>query len=289
MRKLKKKFKYYLSEKNPVLLTKLMYIVNFRRRLNLNNPKDINEKLHYLKLYTYCDNDVITRCVDKYRVKEYLGEKNILGLKVANNYTEGMKMGAELLEVWDGLPDKFMIKCNHGCGFNLMVKDKKSENPNELAEIIDKWLQDDQWKMYCEPQYKNVEKCFFVEEFLGEDVEAYKFYCFNGEPKVSYVSSAGDTGIQDLYLDFYDMDWKWLDISLDGHKNMGDKIKKPENYSLMIEIARKLSAEFPFVRVDLYDVDDKVYFSELTFVPTGGNMKLTPKSVLEEWGKMLEL
>ena len=289
VKSLSKRFKYYWSEKNPVFLTRLMFLVNFRKILNLSKPRDINEKLHYLKLYVYNDNPLITRCVDKYRVKEYLSEKNIDGLHVANNYSHIMKSGEEIRGIWDSLPDSFVVKCNHGCGFNILVKDKNKENIDSIVNTIDEWLLDEQWKMYCEPQYKNVDKGCFIEEYLGDDVEAYKFYCFNGKPEVVYVSSKGDTGIQDYYLDYYDKNWNWLDINLDGHGNLGPVANKPELYDEMLRIARALALEFPFVRVDLYEVGGRVYFSELTFVPTGGNMKLKPRYVVDEWGKMLDL
>lgn len=85
------------------------------------------------------------------------------------------------------------------------------------------------------------------------------------------------------------MDWNWLPISLEGHEHDISRIEKPESFEKMKNIAKKLSTDFPFLRVDLYDVNGRVYFSELTFIPTGGNMKLTPKRVLTEWGNKLIL
>ena len=283
------RFKYYWSEKNPFFLTRLMFFFNFGKILSLKNPKDINEKLQYLKLYVYSNNSIVTQCVDKYRVKDYLKQKDVDGLFVAKNYSGSMTTGKELIDIWQSLPKSFVIKCNHGCGFNIIVNDKDDADMDDIIETVETWLKDDQWKLYCEPQYRNVDKCFFIEEHLGADVEAYKFYCFNGEPEVVYVSSKGDTGIQDYYLDYYDKNWNWMNISLYGHENLGPVTRKPSNYYKMIEISKILSSDFPFVRVDLYEVGDKVYFSELTFVPTGGNMKIKPRSVLDNWGEMLDI
>lgn len=152
---------------------------------------------------------------------------------------------------------------------------------------LDKWMKEDFWKVYCEPQYKDVPKHIIVEEYLGDNIQTYKFFCFNGKPKVLYVSANGENGEKDLYLDYYDLDWNWMPVSLDGHEHAKVKAEKPENFEEMVALAEELSSEFPFVRVDLYDVKGKIYFSEFTFVPTGGNMKLKPKEVLDEWGKWL--
>ena len=150
-------------------------------------------------------------------------------------------------------------------------------------------MREDFWKIYCEPQYKDIERRIIVEEYLGNDIQTYKFYCFNGKPMVLYISSNGENGEKDLYLDYYDMEWNWLPISLEGHEHAKAKTMKPKNFEKMIDVAENLSLDFPFVRVDLYNLDGRIYFSELTFIPTGGNMKLSPKSVLEEWGSWLQL
>lgn len=289
MGKVSKSIKYFMSDRYPTLLTRLMFFYNFRKLLNLSSPKDINEKLQFLKLKVYSDNPVITKCVDKYRVREYLKHKGIPELYTAKLYTNAYSKADDLYKVWDDLPQQFVIKCNHGCGFNMLVENKNKIDVDQCVKEVEGWLNDDQWKMYCEPQYKNVEKCCFVEEYLGKDVPAYKIYCFNGEPKVIYISSAGDTGEQDYYLDYYDTDWNWLDITLDTHEHIGVEIQRPLILDKMLEISRELSSEFPFVRVDLYDVGGEIYLSELTFVPTGGNMKLYPKKTKDEWGNWLKV
>ena len=131
-------------------------------------------------------------------------------------------------------------------------------------------MHEDFWKIYCETQYKDVSKAILVEEFLADEIQTYKFYCFNGEPKIAYVSSNGENGEKDLYLDYFDENWNWLDITLTTHLHSKKPIPKPQNYDAMKNIARELSKGFPFVRVDLYNIDGVIKFSELTFVPTGG-------------------
>lgn len=201
----------------------------------------------------------------------------------------GYKAAEQVQDDWPKFPERFVIKCNHGCGYNILVADKEKIDLNGAIKQLDIWMKEDFWKTYCEPQYKDIERHIIVEEYLGDDIQTYKFYCFNGRPKVLYISSNGEDGEKDLYLDYYDMGWNWLPISLRGHEHAKEKAMKPKNFEKMVEVAAGLSSEFPFVRVDLYNVDGRIYFSELTFLPTGGNMKLEPKSVLGEWGSWLQL
>lgn len=169
------------------------------------------------------------------------------------------------------------------------MTDKQTTDLDCVVKQLNTWMKEDYWKVYCEPQYKFVKKQFFVEEYLADDIRTYKFYCFNGEPHVVYISSNGENGEKDLYLDYYDMDWNWLSISSDTHVHSPIKEEKPKNFDKMVELCRTLSAEFPFVRVDLYNVNGEIYFSELTFIPTGGMMKLKPENVISEWGELLHI
>lgn len=283
-----KKIKILMSTISPNVTARIMYLYNFHKILILRNPKDINEKLQFLKLKTYYNNLVVTRCVDKYQVRGYLEEKGLAYL-LPDFIGGAYEKAEELREHWDEYPQQFVIKCNHGCGYNILIKEKNTFDLNEVVATVDGWLHEDYWKIYCEPQYKNVPKRVIVEKYLGDDIKTYKFYCFNGNPEVCYVSKNGEHGEKDYYVDYFDMEWKWLPISLDGHGHNKEMIEKPEEFEKMKNLSRQLSAEFPFVRVDLYNVAGKVYFSELTFIPTGGNMKLTPKEIIKEWGEKLKL
>mgnify|MGYP002732100469 FL=1 len=282
-----KKIKMVMSTISPSLMTRIMYFHNFHKPLNTRSPKDINEKLQYLKLKTYYNNSTVTRCVDKYKVRDYIKEQGLSEL--LPNFIGAGSDAEEIREHWDEYPNQFVIKCNHGCGYNILVSDKRKFDVNDVVATISNWLREDYWKIYCEPQYKDVPKRFIIEEYLADDIKTYKFYCFNGSPEVCYISTNGENGEKDLYLDYFDMDWNWLPITLEGHEHDKQKIEKPIGFEKMKKLAAQLSKDFPFVRVDLYDVEGKVYFSELTFIPTGGNMKLTPASVLNEWGNKLKL
>jgi len=274
-----------LSTIAPVYETKQIYKGNFGKECDLDNPITINEKLQYLKLNTYYNNDIVTMCVDKYRIREYLKEKHMEEIlpQLYGVYRSEKEI------IWDELPQSFVIKCNHGCGYNILCGDKDQLDVEESKNLLRSWMRENYWKEFAEVQYKFVEKRIIAEEYLGEDIQTYKFYCFNGVPKVLYVSENGENGEKDKYLNYYSMDWEPLPYCLAGHVRKEQPHKKPDNLDELIEYAKRLSADFPFVRVDLYSVDSKVYISELTFIPTGGYMHLTPEGTDIEWGKWLDL
>lgn len=288
---LKKIWCCYSYTKNQVLSTffpkyntQRIFKATFGRTIDFKHPTEINDKIQWLKFNTYYRNDVITRCVDKYRVREYLEAKGMGDLlpRLYGVYTKG-----EDIE-WQICPKQFVIKCNHGCGYNILCADMDKLNQNDAVKRLNRWMREDYWKNFAEVQYKYVEKKIIVEEYLGDNLVAYKFYCFNGVPKFLYISSDGN-GIKDYYLDYFDMNWNRLSCLLRGHEHYPGEIDKPESFEKMKDTAEKLSGDFPFVRVDLYDVQGEVYFSELTFIPTGGFMKLEPQEVAKQWGELLEL
>lgn len=284
---MKKKIKKFLTIISPKLETKINYRISFGKKLDLKNPKTINEKILWLKLNTYNNNDIITKCVDKYRVREYIKEKK-LNIKVPKLI--GVYNSASEID-WNSLPNSFVIKCNHGCGFNIIVHDKKRINISDSIKLLNKWMKTDYWKIAAEIQYKKIEKKIIIEEFLG-DVKTYKFYCFNGVPKVMYIGNnewKNGTCPEDKYIDYFDMSFNHIDCRLGNHPNYPGKIKKPSSFNNMIKLSKELSKDFPFVRIDLYEVDGENYLSEFTFVPTAGYMKIEPSTYLDEWGAWLKL
>ena len=280
-----KKIKMIISTVSPKLLTRILFYKNFNKNLNLKDPKDINEKIQYLKFNNYNNNEIITKCVDKYRVREFLRARQLEHLcpKLYGVYDKASEIK------WNELPEKFVIKCNHGSGMNIICFNKKELDIDQVVNRLNTWIETDFWKVYGEIHYKNVKKKIIIEELLDENILTYKFYCFNGDVKVSYVSLNGEDGEKEKYLDYFDAKWNRLNISLEGHEHYPGNIKKPVNYDKMYLLAQKLSKDFPFVRVDLYNIDGKIYFSELTFIPTGGMMKLTPKDTAMEWGNWLSI
>lgn len=266
---------------SPKLGTSLNYKYSTGQWLDWNNPQDINAKINILKVTEYYNNPVVTKCIDKYLIREYLKEK---GLEELCPKLYGVYEKADEID-WNGLPNQFAVKCNHACGTNIIVDDKSKLDFEAAKKQLDKWMKMDYWRE-GEIQYKYIKKKIIIEEYLGagEELKTYKFFCFNGEPKVLYISLD-----EDRFIDYYDMDFNKLQYSLPEHEHYPKTISKPENFDKMIEISKKLSNDFPFVRVDLYDSNGKIYISELTFVPTGGFMKIDPPNTLVEWGNWLKL
>lgn len=266
---------------SPKLGTSLNYKYSTGQWLDWNNPQDINAKINILKVTEYYNNPVVTKCIDKYLIREYLKEK---GLEELCPKLYGVYEKADEID-WNGLPNQFAVKCNHACGTNIIVDDKSKLDFEAEKKQLDKWMKMDYWRE-GEIQYKYIKKKIIIEEYLGagEELKTYKFFCFNGEPKVLYISLD-----EDRFIDYYDMDFNKLPYSLPEHEHYPKTISKPENFDKMIEISKKLSNDFPFVRVDLYDSNGKIYISELTFVPTGGFMKIDPPNTLVEWGNWLKL
>ncbi len=257
-----------ISNFSPTLTSKIYYRAAIGKKLNLKNPQTFNEKLMYLKLNEYENNELITQCVDKYKVREYV--EKVCGKEILN----------ELLGVYDNaneidfnkLPKKFVLKCNHAAGFNIICEDKNKLDIEETRKKLNKWLKTDYWKYVAEVQYKNVEKKIVCEKFLeskdGNSIEDYKIYCFNGKPKFCMLCIGRNLGKPKYY--FLDIDWKLMRINPAGKSAPENfKVPKPECIDKMYEYAEKLAKPFKFVRVDFYDYESKPIFGELTFTPAG--------------------
>jgi len=264
----------------------LAYKYRFKKYPDLKNPHTFTEKLQWLKLNTYYRNPLITRLVDKYRVKEYLNEKGF-GKYVA----EVIGVYDNVREIpWEALPNQFVIKCNHASGYNIVVTDKESSSKSKIFSQVHRWMKKEYGREYAEYQYMDVKRKIVIEKFLGNNLQEYKFFCFNGKPKYFYQTVEDKANREIKYYDFYDMEKNHLDILLNKYPPSPYKPEFSEKLPEMVEIAEKLGGGvFPFVRVDFFVVNNRVYFAEFTFIPTGGYMQLTPAVVDDEWGKLLNL
>lgn len=248
------------------MASKLYYFTKIHKGLNLKNPRTFNEKLMYLKINEYQDNELITKCADKYKVREYVNEAGCPELL------------NELIDVYDNvdeidfskLPNQFVLKCNHAAGYNIICRDKKTINEQKIKKQLKKWIKTDYWKFVAEVQYKNIEKKIVCEKFLdsgnGRAIEDYKIYCFNGKPEFCMVCIGRELGKPKYY--FVDKDWKIMKINNLGIKTPDNYyIEKPKCIDKMYMYAEKLSKPFKFVRVDFYNYNGKPIFGELTFTP----------------------
>lgn len=244
--------------------------------LHLDNPKTFNEKLQWLKLYDR--KPEYTMMVDKYKVREYIKEKL------------GEEYLIPLLGVWDKaedidfdkLPNQFVLKCNHNSGLGMYIcKDKSKLTQKEIKVIrknLTKGLQQDYYLTGREWPYKNVPRKIIAEKYMEDEtgqLRDYKFYCFNGEPKIIMINS--DREIGKTKADYFDMDFNWIDLKW-GYEHALVKPSKPINFEKMKELAVVLSKNIPELRVDFYEVNNKIYFGELTFFDGSGFDKSSRKN-----------
>ena len=189
---------------------------------------------------------------------------------------------------WDKLPERFVLKCNHGCAYNIVCNNKEKLDIKGTQKILANWLKEDFGAFNLELHYSKIEKRLITaEEFLGDCIQDYKFFCFNGEPKFFYISNdlIHDRQAQ---IGFFDISGKKIPLIRNDYKDI-PTVELPEFYEKMINTASALSQDFPFVRVDFFLANDRFYFAELTFTPSAGMMPLAPECYDKEWGTMLDL
>ena len=263
------------------MFAKLAFHGLMGEKLNLKDPKTFNEKLQWLKVYDH--RPEYTALVDKLKAKEVVG--GIIG----NDHIVPYYGSWEKVEDidFDSLPESFVLKCNHDQGSVILVPDKKTLDQGETIRYFDKRLKQNTYYGTREYQYKNIKPMVFAEEYLEKDIIDYKFYCFNGVPRFLYCGkdmSSGHTG----KVDFYDLNWEQMPFYRTDYLRLG-KIPRPCKLDEMIGIAYKLSEGIPFVRIDLFEVDKKIFFSEFTLCPASGYMPFVPKEYDRIIGDWLEL
>lgn len=262
--------KYYrlLSIISPTLNTQKRYKAAYKKELDLNSPQNFKEKLLVLKLKRYIKDPLVRQCADKYAVRDYIkskGYESIL-IPLIASYDRAREIE------WDKLPESFVIKWNFGCGFNIICKDKNKLDTAQATKQLDIWRKDKSYLDFSEMQYEKAPKKIIIENFLtpknGEFPADYKVYCFNGEPQaILYMC---DRGTDDMTAAFFDKEWNFIsETGKSNYKTFSKKIKVPLCLEEMIQVSRKLSEPFEFVRMDYYVINDKLYFGEMTFTPAG--------------------
>ena len=284
---MKKTIKKIISKLNNKLYSKILYYTYFNKRLDLRNPKDFNEKLRYLKVKNYNKNKTVWQCSDKYLMRQYAIEKGV-----------EEKNLVKLLDIYDNpneinfekLPNKFVLKCTHGCGFNIICNDKNKINEKKTIELLKKWQRTKFGYESGEIHYTHIKPHIICEEYIESNNGLpydYKIYCFYGEPYVVLVCSERE---KNLKLNYFDLDWNELKYSKEKYQN-NKVISKPKTLDKMIEISKNVSKEFPFVRVDFYECNNEPILGELTFTPAAclaryyselGNKELASKIKLEK-------
>ena len=265
-------------------LSKIYFKKVVGKKLDLNNPKTFNEKIQWMKLNYYSNNKEVIICTDKFKVREYLikkGYKDIL-VPLIKSWDNAREIN------WNKLPESFVLKCNHGCAYNIVVSDKSKENKTKVNNQLNKWLKEDFGAYNIELHYSKIKKHKIIcEEFLGNNIVDYKFFCFNGEPKFMYVSNdlIHDRQAQ---IGFFNLDGSKIPLKREDYRDISD-IKLPSFYNEMKKVAKELSKPFPFVRVDFFLANNRYYFAELTFTPGAGMMPFNPDSYDLKWGEFIDI
>lgn len=265
---------------------KKKYKREFGKKLCFNSPATFNEKLQWLKLYDR--KPEYTIMVDKYRVREYIAEK------IGEQYL------IPLLGVWDSpdeidfasLPNQFAMKCNHNSGLGMCIcTDKSKLDIAKVKKDLSRGLKQNYYLTGREWPYKDVPRKIIAEQFMKSDeggLTDYKIHCFNGIPKLILVCKDRftQTGLTE---DFFSPQWEHLDIRRPNHPNAHQPIPKPEELSQILSLSRTLSEGIPFLRVDFYIVEHRIYFSELTFFPSSGFAQFVPEKWDQIFGEWLVL
>lgn len=260
-----------------------MYLYRMHDHLDLNHPVTFNEKLQWLKLYDR--NPKYTMMVDKYLVKDYitqtLGESHVIP-------TLAVYQSADEID-FDALPNQFVMKCNHDSHSVKICTDKSKLDYDAIRKYYRERLKFEAFDVCEEWAYKDVPRRILVEKYMedtsGDALMDYKWFCFDGEPKIMYMSrdaSANPT------TDFFDMDFNPLPIKMQD-PNSEVLPEKPAQFEDMKAMARRLSQGIPQVRVDFYVINDQIYFGEFTFYHCGGMQKIQPEEWNVKMGDMIRL
>lgn len=275
---------YFCKRMDDITYIKKMYKHTFGCEINLENPKTINEKLQWLKLYNR--HNVLTSMVDKYEAKKIVLEKNTT-CKVAQTYLVCDKFEQINFNI---LPNEFVIKTTHDCGGVVICKNKKSFDFQKAKKIINNHLKRNYYLWCREWPYKNAKPRIIVEEFISDKVNSilpvYKFFCFNGNPYMIQVIQNDKQA--DETIDYYDVNWNKLQLRT-NFPNSLIELEKPHALEEMVTICEKLSAGYPFIRVDLFTANNEIYFSEFTLFSDAGFVKYYPREWENKLGDMIIL
>lgn len=250
---------------------------------DLKNPKTLTDKFQWLKIH---DSTFLKAfCADKVTLRDYckikLGQDLCIPILAVYDRPEQID--------WDSLPGQFVIKCNHGSGFNIIVKDKKLVDKRKIVATLNKWLRVDYGSLSLELYYNLIPRKVFIEKFEligGKSLADYKFWCFNGVPKfftINYDYGHGNFNHYDLNGNLLPISRKDFPADFKRHDTM------PASLNAMISFAEKLAADFLFVRVDFYEIKGRPVLGELTFIPGAGRMVYEDPTTNLKLGQLLKL
>jgi hypothetical protein len=255
----------------------------FGRDLNLAAPQTFNEKIQWLMLYHRIPE--VRRLADKYEVRNYVAQQ--VGGWLLNDLYGVWDHPSAL--VFDQLPKSFVLKVTSGSGQNILCRDKSQLDLEKTQRKLAKWMKRSEYRVAREWCYKDIRPRIICERLLSDEGGAipsdFKFFCFNGEPLFVQLDTDRFTNHR---RDLFDLDWKLLPFRIE-YPSCGREVQRPPNIETMISVARSLSRGFPFVRVDLYSIRERVIFGEMTWYPEGGLGRFTPEIYDLHLGQALTL
>jgi hypothetical protein len=263
---------------------KIYYYFKVGKKLDFNNPKLFNEKLQWLKVFDR--KPIYTRMVDKYEVRgvvrSTIGDKYLIPLI-------GVYDSFEEID-FNKLPDQFVLKCTHDSGGIVICKNKAKLDIELAKQKINNSLEKNYYNFYREWPYKNVRKKIVCEKYMvdesGKELKDYKFFCFNGEPKLIQVDF---NRFVNHKRNFYDVNWNYLDIRFQYPSDANFNLQKPDKLEEMLELSRKLSKELSFARTDFYSIKNSIFFGEITFYPEAGFSNFEPLSFNNKLGSWIKI
>jgi len=284
-----KKLYYFLVEKIGLFISDLnflrvVYFLRTRKFLNVKNPVTFNEKLQWLKLYNR--NPILSKLADKYKVRDFVAKK------------VGSDILIPLIGVYDSfddidfdkLPDKFILKCNHASGWNFVCEDKGRLDYKKMKKLFDFWLKTNYYYHGRSWEYKNIKPKIVCEKFLSQEgtfgLDDYKFHCFNGRPVyIQYIKNRLKGRTKETY---YNTKWKFQPFNMTNCRNT-KLVDRPKNLKKMLDISKKLSKGLPYARIDLYNLDGRIYFGEVTLCPANGMDNFDPPKYEKIFGDMIDI
>lgn len=265
----------------------LFYWANTGEKMDMNNPQTFNQKLQCLKLRDR--NPTFTQMVDKLAAKDYaaqyIGEEHIIPTLGVWEHVEDIDFNM--------LPKQFVLKCTHDSGGLVICKDKAQFDVDKARRKLKKSLRRNFYKYGREWPYKDVPRRIIAEKYMSdneadkENLTDYKIFCFDGEPE--FVMTVRDRRTSKTMHRWYTKGWELTDLDLDGRGEKKIAESRPAQLEEMLEYARVLSKGLKHLRVDMYVIEGKVYFGELTFYHMSGTEAFYPKSWDMELGKYIDI
>lgn len=274
-----------VKEEDYPLYLKKWYKKFTGEELDLDNPKNYTQKIQWLKLNETTQEKA--NLSDKYKVREWIKEK--IGEEYLIPLIGGPYYSAEEIN-FDSLPKKFVIKTNHGSGWNIIVKDKSKLKIKQTKHILNEWLKlDFSKKSGLELQYSLIKPCLIIEKYMENidgDLQDYKFLCFNGKAYYCWV----DVGrFKEHKRNVYDMNWNLQEWNQEKYGNTEEPLNRPKNFKKMVELCNILAKGFKHVRVDFYNINGQIYFGEMTFTNGSGRELIYPAEKNVELGNLIDI